>query len=59
MEKAKMTGAFVRRKIAWLAGSESGISIQGNLSQTAPRHRKKPGSSPELWEATFQDMPPN
>lgn len=58
MEKAKMTGAFVRRKIAWLAGSESESVSRATLAKLRRGIGKKPGSSPELWEATFQDMPP-
>ncbi len=58
LKGAKQARAFVQRKISWLAGSENESTTRATLARLRRGIGKKPGSMPELWEATLKDLPP-
>lgn len=59
LKEAKQARAFVQRKMSWLAGSENGSATRATLARLRRGIGKKPGSMPELWEATLKDLPPD
>lgn len=57
IKEAKQAKAFVQRKISWLTASKNESVTRGTLAKLRRGIGKKPGSMPELWEATLEDLP--
>ena len=57
IDKAKLAGVFVRRKITELSENKNGSAVRAALARLRRGIGKAPGSMPELWSVTLDGLP--
>lgn len=55
--KGEKIGEFVKKRIAWLEGSNNDAAVRRSLAILRRGIGKAPGSMAELWDMTLKDLP--